>query len=178
MIRVRVATKQGYTLLNEGGVADLSYPSSQTRRGRVVNMGDVSPTICTGENDLCRVESMYRIRKLTPKECWRLMGFTDEDFEAAAGVNSNTQLYKQAGNSIVKDVLMGIFSQMVGWKPGDKVIYSCNDEAYYNPQAKTKHYQGVVKEVYENHIIVDIPWISDHMWFDKDNMESLQKVKG
>jgi DNA (cytosine-5)-methyltransferase 1 len=54
----------------------------------------------------------YRIRKLTPKECWRLMGFTDEDFCKAEKVNSNTQLYKQAGNSIVVEVLEGIFKQM------------------------------------------------------------------
>ena len=59
-----------------------------------------------------KVESRYRIRKLTSKECWRLMGFSDEDFEKAAKVNSNTQLYKEAGNSIVKDVLMAIFRQM------------------------------------------------------------------
>lgn len=58
-------------------------------------------------------EPQYRIRKLTPLECWRLMGFSDEDFHKAEGVNSNTQLYKQAGNSIVKDVLMAIFSQMM-----------------------------------------------------------------
>lgn len=55
----------------------------------------------------------YRIRKLTPLECWRLMGFSDEDFRKAEQVNSNSQLYKQAGNSIVKDVLMAIFSQMM-----------------------------------------------------------------
>ncbi len=55
----------------------------------------------------------YRIRKLTPKECWRLMGFTDEDFHKAEKVNSNTQLYKQAGNSIVVEVLEGIFKQML-----------------------------------------------------------------
>ena len=54
-----------------------------------------------------------RIRKLTPKECWRLMDFTDEEFEAAqnSGV-SNTQLYKQAGNSIVVSVLAAIFKNM------------------------------------------------------------------
>ena len=46
-----------------------------------------------------------RIRKLTPKECYRLMGFDDADFEKASAINSNTQLYKQAGNSIVVDVL-------------------------------------------------------------------------
>ena len=54
----------------------------------------------------------YKIRKLTPRECWRLMGYSDEDFEKAQAVNSNTQLYKQAGNAIVKQVLMAIFSQM------------------------------------------------------------------
>ena len=76
-------------------------------------MGDVSPTLLTGESDVCRVESVYRIRKLTPRECWRLMGFTDQDFEKAEAVNSNTQLYKQAGNSIVKDVLAAIFAEML-----------------------------------------------------------------
>lgn len=50
-----------------------------------------------------------RIRKLTPKECWRLMGFEDADFEKAEKVNSNTQLYKQAGNSIVVNVLDALF---------------------------------------------------------------------
>lgn len=54
-----------------------------------------------------------RIRKLTPKECWRLMGFTDEEFNRAAKVNSNTQLYKQAGNSIVVNVLMAILEELI-----------------------------------------------------------------
>ena len=53
-----------------------------------------------------------RIRKLTPKECWRLMGFNDTDFEKAEAVNSNSQLYKQAGNSIVVDVLEAIFTNL------------------------------------------------------------------
>lgn len=56
----------------------------------------------------------FRIRKLTPKECWRLMGFDDEDFEKAANVpTSNTQLYKQAGNSIVVNVLEKIFNNLL-----------------------------------------------------------------
>lgn len=55
------------------------------------------------------LEPSLRIRKLTPKECWRLMGFEDIDFEKAEKVNSNTQLYKQAGNSIVVDVLEALF---------------------------------------------------------------------
>ena len=53
-----------------------------------------------------------RIRKLTPQECFRLMGFDDEDFYKAEAVNSNTQLYKQAGNSIVVDVLEAIFTNL------------------------------------------------------------------
>lgn len=58
-------------------------------------------------------ESKIRIRKLTPRECWRLMGFDDEDFETAKAVPmSNTQLYKQAGNSIVVNVLEAIFKKM------------------------------------------------------------------
>ena len=54
-----------------------------------------------------------RIRKLTPRECYRLMGFSDEDFEKAQAVNSNTRLYAQAGNSIVENVLKAIFKQML-----------------------------------------------------------------
>lgn len=54
-----------------------------------------------------------KIRKLTPKECWRLMGFDDTDFEKASQVNSNTQLYKQAGNSIVVNVLYEILKQLL-----------------------------------------------------------------
>lgn len=64
--------------------------------------GDANPRICT----------RYRIRKLTPRECWRLMDFSDEDFEKAEKVNSNTQLYKQAGNSIVCNVLVAILGQL------------------------------------------------------------------
>ena len=54
-----------------------------------------------------------RIRKLTPRECYRLMGFDDESFDKAKAVNSDTQLYKQAGNSIVVQVLEDIFKEML-----------------------------------------------------------------
>ena len=75
--------------------------------------GDVTPTITAqGGENINYVETVYRIRKLTPKECWRLMGYNDVDFDKALSVNSNTQLYKQAGNAIVKQVLMAIFSQL------------------------------------------------------------------
>lgn len=60
--------------------------------------------------------SRYRIRKLTPKECWRLMGFQDEEFEKAQAVCSNTQLYKQAGNSIVVNVLVAILKEVFSYE--------------------------------------------------------------
>ena len=73
-----------------------------------------------------------RIRKLTPLECWRLQGFDDEDFYRAEKVNSNTQLYKQAGNSITVDVLVYLFKEILEVldvkKVEDKVVvYECND---------------------------------------------------
>lgn len=113
-VKIKQATKQGYAECRLGGVADLSYPDSTTRRGRVQEGGQVSPALTvTDMGNISRIESMYRIRKLTPLECWRLMGFTDEEFKAAEAVNSNTQLYKQAGNSIVVDVLVGIFRNII-----------------------------------------------------------------
>ena len=54
----------------------------------------------------------YRIRKLTPRECGRLMGVSDEDIDKMAAVNSNTQLYKQFGNSIVVDVMCAMFRNL------------------------------------------------------------------
>ena len=95
-----------------GGLVDFSFPNSETRRGRVQEMGKISPTIMTS-NEICRVEDEYRIRKLTPLETWRLMGFTDEDFYKAQAVNSDSKLYKQAGNSIVVKVLEAVFKQML-----------------------------------------------------------------
>lgn len=71
-------------------------------------------TLTTVQKDNYVVEPGLRIRKLTPLECWRLMGFDDEDFYKAEKVNSNTQLYKQAGNSIVVNVLEAIFSNLKG----------------------------------------------------------------
>lgn len=112
-VAIRQATKQGYIECEVGGVADLSYPDSKTRRGGVQDNGNVSPTITATETGICKIESPIRIRKLTPKECFRLMGFSDEDFDACteAGV-SNSQLYKQAGNSIVVDVLYYIYVEL------------------------------------------------------------------
>lgn len=177
-VAIKQATKQGYIECEVGGVADLSYPDSKTRRGRVQDNGNTRPTITATETGICRIEKslennsnkltheewkqkMYknfiedadgevsgvitnqsqnfgyrppmkgfsktlranasdtgivdgvRIRKLTPKETFRLMGFSDKDFDAAQKVGiSNSQLYKQAGNSIVVDVLYYIYREL------------------------------------------------------------------
>lgn len=111
-VRIGQAIKQGYIECERGGVADLSYPDSKSRRGRVQGGGQISPTITSSSSGIHGVESEYRIRKLTPIEVFRLMGFSDEDFHKAESVNSATQLYKQCGNSICRPVLCAIFSQL------------------------------------------------------------------
>jgi site-specific DNA-cytosine methylase len=91
------------------------------KKGKVLNMDlynrtvneELSQTIALPHHNSQRLFDGLRIRKLTPKECWRLMGFDDEDFEKAAKVNSNTQLYKQAGNSIVVNVLEAILTNLL-----------------------------------------------------------------
>nr|WP_288887485.1 DNA cytosine methyltransferase [uncultured Eubacterium sp.] len=100
-----------------GGLNDKKWGSQYHQQDRVYSSKGVAmcypANIPGGSYKYMIQEKKYRIRKLTPKECWRLMGFTDEEFEKAAAVNSNTQLYKQAGNSIVVDVLVAIFSEMI-----------------------------------------------------------------
>lgn len=222
-VRIKQATRKGYAEVGEYGCFDMSYPDSDTRRGRVQENGDVTPTLTAQnieigvvvpsvltrkrteygkmvrkdyekgkikekrknmarweprsdevantitsvqkDNMLCEpvigalrgrnpdkptdrtaglptqqmleikddgtsntlttvqkdnvvcepseIMEGYRIRKLTELECWRLMGFSDDDFDKAANVNSRSQLYKQAGNSIVVNVLMEIFKNML-----------------------------------------------------------------
>lgn len=82
---------------------------------RVYNINGTSPCLNTmqGGNKQPKVMIDYKIRKLTPRECWRLMGFKDEQFEIAQNINSNSQLYKQAGNSIVVNVMEEIFRNLL-----------------------------------------------------------------
>jgi DNA (cytosine-5)-methyltransferase 1 len=90
-----------------------NYSPSGHEASRIVHPDGVAPTIKENHGTItATVEPNLRIRKLTPKECWRLMGFADEDVEKAAKVCSNSQLYKQAGNSIVVNVLMAIFKEL------------------------------------------------------------------
>jgi DNA (cytosine-5)-methyltransferase 1 len=160
-IAIKTANKQGYILAQEGDGVDISYPNSQTKRGRVkeqisgtITCGDVaavvvneprivamrgrnpekpsdrtpgihleqrlepnkegiSNTLTSVQKDNYVQEANLKIRKLTPKECWRLQGFEDKDLEKCVeGGISDTQLYKQAGNSITVDVAYHLLEQV------------------------------------------------------------------
>lgn len=107
-VLIKNNTKQGYLEATDG---DGCYIQNIDRKRGTVQK-EMIPTLKTSPDIGCVVSDL-RIRKLTPKECWRLMGFDDEDFEKAEKVNSNTQLYKQAGNSIVVNVLEAIFKNLL-----------------------------------------------------------------
>lgn len=126
-IPVREATKKGYSVARGGRDAvNLSVPGSKTRRGRVgVDMANTLDTSCNQgifvqiSEELTvyavwypKKECYIAIRKLTPKECFRLQGWTDEYFERAEFVNSDSQLYKQAGNGVTVSVIKAIAENM------------------------------------------------------------------
>lgn len=90
-----------------------NYMPSEHNASRVVDSNGIAPTIKENHGTVTATNVDFRIRKLTPRECWRLMGFSDKDFDNAQATGlSNTQLYKEAGNSIVVDVLERIFKNL------------------------------------------------------------------
>ncbi len=133
---VRQATVQGYIKIESNQAAvDFSYPTSKLRRGRVQQGGKVSPTITT-TSGVCKVKvddylyKDYGVFKLTERECLRLMGVKDDDIDKMKAVNSPTQLYRQAGNSIIVPVLMALFSQLniKGVTPWNELTQSEREE--------------------------------------------------
>lgn len=112
-VAIKNATKTGYTMAEVGDGIDLAYPNSETRRGLV--QPQQSNTLTTSDNLGVLVDDQpIRIRKLTPKECWRLQGFSDAQYDKAAAVNSNSQLYKQAGNAVTVNVVKEIGRHIMG----------------------------------------------------------------
>lgn len=105
-IRVNVATKQGFAEATCGDSINLAFPNSKTRRGRVGK--GIAQTLETGCNQGTALIGCGRIRRLTPRECWRLQGFSDEMFDKARVINSDNQLYKQAGNSVTVTVVLAL----------------------------------------------------------------------
>lgn len=126
-IKVKEATKQGYQECRVGvDSVNPAVPGSKTRRGRVGR--DVANTLDTSCNQGIfvqvseeltvyavwyeRYQCYIAIRKLTPKECFRLQGWTDDYFEKAQFVNSDSQLYKQAGNGVTVSVIQAIAEKL------------------------------------------------------------------
>jgi site-specific DNA-cytosine methylase len=122
-VEVKEATKKGYSVCRGGrDSVNFTMPGSKTRRGRVgVDMANTLDTSCNQgifvkiSEDLTVYAVWYpkkqcyiAIRKLTPRECFRLQGWTDDYFERAEFVNSNSQLYKQAGNGVTVNVIKAI----------------------------------------------------------------------
>ena len=117
-IPIKNATEQGYLLAEEGDGVDIST-RMEHHRG-TVQKGMTQTLTTAGGAERGVVINDLRIRKLTPRECWRLMGRTDDDFEKAEKVCSNSQLYKQAGNSIVVDVLVYLFDELFRQYPTER----------------------------------------------------------
>lgn len=108
-VLVRENTKKGYVEAYEGDGIRLDHIGGTTGRGRVQKQ--MCNTLTTGSHAGV-IDKGFRIRKLTPKECWRLQGWKDEDFEKAAKVCSDSQLYKQAGNGVTVPVIYEIAKRL------------------------------------------------------------------
>ena len=109
-VKVNVANKKGYEEANPGDYVNITYPGSKTKRGRVGN--GVAHTLTCGDGNAVITENV-RIRKLTPRECLRLMGWKDEQIDKIVAAKiSGTQQYRQAGNGIVVQVLEAIFKAL------------------------------------------------------------------
>lgn len=121
-IRIKQATKQGWIEMENNTIADLSYPDSKLRRGRVQGGGNICPTLTCSDGAIYRIKRKednemanaedFRIRKLTARECGRLMDVPEDAIDRMHEIESESQRYKAYGNSIVVNVLAAIFGQM------------------------------------------------------------------
>ena len=116
-----LTTVQKDNLLLENNIQKVGQISSNgSQCGTVISDNGISANLVAGTHGYANshIATQYRIRKLTPRECGRLMGVSDEDIDKMSAVNSNTQLYKQFGNSIVADVMCAMFKNL-NIKQGD-----------------------------------------------------------
>ena len=131
VIGIKQATKKGYIECELPGCADFSFPNSTKRRGRVQGGGQIVPTLTAAEGGIRYIGSIYRIRKLTVRECFALMGFEFSDWDACAAMGiSNSAGYKAAGNSIVTNCISLLFEHL--YKAQYDETYVCTDEKMQN----------------------------------------------
>lgn len=142
MLKIREAVSSGYVEATVGDSVNLAFPNSTTSRGRVGKgiantvltggaqgvvvydfynksaKNEVGTLTASGHQGNTKAGTFgildgIRIRKLTPRECWRLQGVPDWAFDKAQAVNSNSQLYKQAGNSVTVNVIEAIARKLI-----------------------------------------------------------------
>lgn len=129
VIGIKQATKKGYIECELPGCADFSFPNSKLRRGRVQGGGQIVPTLTASEGGVRYIESIYRIRKLTPRECFKLMSFEFEDWDKCEAIGiSNSAGYRAAGNSICCCCISLLFEHL--YKAQYDETYICTDEKY------------------------------------------------
>ena len=126
VLKVRQATGEGSIPVRVGGVFDMSFPTSKTRRGRVQGYGMICPTLtASSSQSIIRYIGKDKFRRLTERECFRLQGVSEKDIDLiySSGI-SGCQQYKMAGNSICVDALVGIFKNLIQGceKPQDKLF--------------------------------------------------------
>jgi DNA (cytosine-5)-methyltransferase 1 len=117
---IREATKKGYAIAQEGDVVNYKFPTSKTRRGRVgKQIAHTLEATCLNQGVVEIEPPRYRIRKLTPLECFRLQGFSDVAHQALvdAGISDN-QRYKQAGNAVSVPVIKALGERMLAYLSG------------------------------------------------------------
>jgi len=105
ILLIKEATKRGYKAARAGDSVDLSFAGSNTRRGRVGH--GAAHTLDTGCTQGVVVRG-GRVRRLTPRECLRLQGFAEDQIDRLLAITSDSQAYKQAGNSVAVNVIEAI----------------------------------------------------------------------
>lgn len=147
-----------YDVINHG-YTDKRFKTLKNGKD-IITSKNIAPTITTRPDELgITVESSsdlldvgdigLRIRKLTEKECWRLMGFDDEDYEKASKVNGSSALYKQAGNSIVVDVLVAILDSLLR-----ETRTAYKHFKFPDKQVLTKSYKDLLEPEYDTNLVV------------------------
>jgi DNA (cytosine-5)-methyltransferase 1 len=133
VVGIKQATKKGYIECELPGCADFSFPNSTKRRGRVQGGGQIVPTLTAAKGGIRYIENIYRIRKLTVRECFKLMSFEFEDWDKCAAIGiSNSAGYKAAGNSICCCCISLLFEHLYKAQYDD--TYICTDEKMQNFQ--------------------------------------------
>lgn len=177
-LHIKEATLKGYSEAYPGDSVNYAYPKSTTRRGRVGHQ--VAQTLTTSPQQAI-VTEFLELRTLTEKECFRLTGFSDDDFEKAKSVSSKRYLYKQAGNSIVVAVPYHIIEALF---KANIFIEQENNEMEFKinevqiPEKPTFNYEELKQELQEKATMyASLVYGDDEIKQAKSDKANLNKLK-